>query len=362
MINNQSASNCNPISNISNLNLDSCRPPSISVINIGDRMVNALRQYCWPINNEKSVDKEMMTKRKKHKLFKNLKNLKKQSKIKNNTPNKRQSKRTIESNRVQPSSIQIDSSKSKQQQQPPQQMLDLSQKNPNQMLITSDSYAILCDINCHYWIITLISWSFIYPRLTLPTNHYFQFASVHDVSNLGNQQSSYGCLRLFCCCCCLCFCPNCFHHHQRKQREQREQQQQQLSSSKNYYGRKFYDQSMIQPPSMTTIQINQRQNFQPINIVNHHQQPLSVINSPTNECTEVIIATETPVQHPPSLINSDCCDQQPMKQDDFLVSKDYDDCQTEITPDCSDVTSNVTYYPSTFNNDDDLPNHDNENQ
>ena len=42
-----------------------------------------------------------------------------------------------------------------------------------------------------------------------------------------------------------------------------------------------------------------------------------------------------------------------MKQDDFLVSKDYDDCQTEITPDCSDVTSNVTYYPSTFNNDDD---------
>ena len=137
------------------------------------------------------------------------------------------------------------------------------------------------------------------------------------------------------------------------------QKQQQLSSSKNYYGRKFYDQSMIQPPSMTTIQINQRQNFQPINIVNHHQQPLSVINSPTNECTEVIIATETPVQHPPSLINSDCCDQQPMKQDDFLVSKDYDDCQTEITPDCSDVTSNVTYYPSTFNNDDDLPNHDN---
>ncbi|XP_027205192.2 uncharacterized protein LOC113798806 isoform X1 [Dermatophagoides pteronyssinus] len=314
---------------------------------IRGRTINLFRQY-WPLLDNKMKIKK--TNNNNNQQSNSVQPMKTKSIIK---------RPTIESNRIQPttSPTLIDSKQAKKLSPPSSILMINNDENfnqapldTNQMLIKSDSYAILCDINCHNWIIAFINWSIIYPRFILPTNQYFQFASVHDVSNLGNyfDNDNQFCLRLCCCCGGLCS----YHHHQQQQyrkqqnRQQKQQQQQQQSSStKNYHHQ--------QQLSMTTIQINQRQNFQSINNDNNNndanQQPLSVINSPINENPEIMmITTKTPSIKSLNL-DSDS-KQQRRTLNDELLNKNHkcannDDCQTEITPDFSDVA----YYPSILN-------------
>lgn len=98
--------------------------------------------------------------------------------------------------------------------------------NPDTTIIRSDTFGVLCDINCHRWITTLLSYSMIYPQFNLPSNQHYRFTSVHEIrrkrksdtfkqakfkDSIGYQQSlSCFCLSCHLCCCCfdngICCC------------------------------------------------------------------------------------------------------------------------------------------------------------
>lgn len=86
-------------------------------------------------------------------------------------------------------------------------------------LIRSDTFGVLCDINCHRWIATLLSYSLIYPKFNLPSDQLFNITSVHEtkrncrsstlkqtmLQDRMNYQQSLSCFCLTCHLCCCCF-------------------------------------------------------------------------------------------------------------------------------------------------------------
>ena len=58
----------------------------------------------------------------------------------------------------------------------------------NWMMMSSDTFSVLCDINCHRWILWLIGHCGLYPKFFIPSTNHFLFGSVHDVSSRIHQQ------------------------------------------------------------------------------------------------------------------------------------------------------------------------------
>lgn len=74
-----------------------------------------------------------------------------------------------------------------------------SEDGTNWMVLTSDTFSVLCDINCHRWIVWLCGHSGLYPLLFIPSTEHYTFGSVHDVSRHlhSRQHSSFPLLALW---------------------------------------------------------------------------------------------------------------------------------------------------------------------
>lgn len=58
----------------------------------------------------------------------------------------------------------------------------------------SDTFAILCDINCHRWIVRVVNGCTPWPVLYMPTTRHYSFGSVHDVSHYVQRHRPNSCL------------------------------------------------------------------------------------------------------------------------------------------------------------------------
>lgn len=66
-----------------------------------------------------------------------------------------------------------------------------SQRLVNSIVLTSDTFSILCDINAHRWIVDLLNLtSLASPSLYVPSTHHYTFGSVHDLSHRLRKHSN----------------------------------------------------------------------------------------------------------------------------------------------------------------------------
>lgn len=66
-----------------------------------------------------------------------------------------------------------------------------SQRLVNSIVLTSDTFSILCDINAHRWIVEFLNMtSLAAPAFYVPSTHHYTFGSVHDLSHRLRKHSN----------------------------------------------------------------------------------------------------------------------------------------------------------------------------